>query len=190
MPIIIIWYNCYHRKKPGMNLAHVFSCKFREILKNTYFVEHLRTPESDMYSLVLCHLSKISYKLHFVSPLFSSPSLCFLMQNIWNKFPSEFLLWTSIPWISGETGLTKRSWYKQVRVRYEYMQMAYVYMWMTYERNTSALYCVKIYITTSYGKKIYTDIQQLQRQKVKFANSEDQLILLQGWIVLYLNHSK
>ena len=51
---------------------------------------------------------------------------------------------------------------------------------MTYERNTSALYCVKIYITTSYGKKIYTDIQQLQRQKVKFANSEDQLILLQG----------
>lgn len=51
---------------------------------------------------------------------------------------------------------------------------------MTYERNTSPLYCVKIYITTSYGKKIYTDIQQLQRQKVKFANSEDQLILLQG----------
>lgn len=61
---------------------------------------------------------------------------------------------------------------------------------MTYERNMSALYCVKIYITTSYGKKIYTDIQQLQQQKVKFANSEDQFILLQGCIVLYLNHSK
>ena len=37
---------------------------------------------------------------------------------------------------------------------------------MTYERNTSALYCVKIYITTSYGKKIYTDIQQLHVKKL------------------------
>ena len=38
------------------------------------------------------------------------------------------------------------------------------------------------YITTSYGKKIYSLTQQLQRQKVKLANSKNQLIFLEKCI--------